>query len=311
MPNYGLLTGIADGIKQGMISYQTAKQIQRQNQMQDLLGGVMENPQTGILEFTPEMKAQKEFARKKQALEMQEYDPGSGAKVVGGLLGEGIVPEDMSTHQAKEFMPLLTAKMKSKETNPLDDQYKLAKINRLNAGGGFGFKDVGNLRKEYNALPQVKTFSEVQTSYENMQKAARSKSPYGDMAMIYAIMKMYDPNTGVKEGEYASAKNAASLPDQLVNAYNKARLGTLLNRDQRKDLLNQGEHIFSTHQARLNEAKSRYSDIIDLYGIDPNLIFGRQQGLLQTPQPSMPQAEETKVYNGVTYKKVGDQWLAQ
>lgn len=57
MPNYGLLSGLAEGVKQGMITYQTMKGIQHQNQMQELAAGVQKNPDTGNLEYTPAKQA--------------------------------------------------------------------------------------------------------------------------------------------------------------------------------------------------------------------------------------------------------------
>jgi hypothetical protein len=35
-------------------------------------------------------------------------------------------------------------------------------------------------------------------------------------------MKMLDPTSVVREGEFATAQNAASIPIKIVNMYNKA-----------------------------------------------------------------------------------------
>ena len=34
----------------------------------------------------------------------------------------------------------------------------------------------------------------------------------GDMALIFSYMKMLDPNSTVREGEYATAQDAGSIP---------------------------------------------------------------------------------------------------
>ena len=54
--NYGLLGDMASGIKEGMIAYQTKRNMDRQDQMANLMNGVQQNQDTGSLEFTPQQQ---------------------------------------------------------------------------------------------------------------------------------------------------------------------------------------------------------------------------------------------------------------
>ena len=73
-PNYGLMSTMANGIKEGMLSYQTQQQIQRQQGVEDLLRGVQKNPDTGAYEYTPQKQAEVDFGKQKMAHEKSLLD---------------------------------------------------------------------------------------------------------------------------------------------------------------------------------------------------------------------------------------------
>src|SRR4051812_22068527 len=75
--NYGLMTNMAQGIREGMNTYMTLKNQQRQetqldqhlkNQQQDqqmkmMMSGMTQNPEGGGLMFTPEAEKQRSMSR--------------------------------------------------------------------------------------------------------------------------------------------------------------------------------------------------------------------------------------------------------
>lgn len=62
VPNYGLLTGLAEGANSFMNAYQTAKNINHQQQMQELLSGVTRDAD-GNMVYTPEKLQEMELNR--------------------------------------------------------------------------------------------------------------------------------------------------------------------------------------------------------------------------------------------------------
>ena len=99
-PNYGMGAELANGIKEGLISYQTTKNMQRTQQLNDLLSGVQKNPDTGEFEYTPRKQQQmlaEDLATKHH---MENYDPNSQVSKAKGLLyqqGSGHdIPEGLS-----------------------------------------------------------------------------------------------------------------------------------------------------------------------------------------------------------------------
>ncbi len=141
--DFGLGTSIANGIKEGLIGYQTMRQIRnqeeqtkRQNQLQGLLHGVQQNQQTGQMEFTPEMKQQRAdeaLIRGNQAAQNIATSRSSeqARQLFGGLLGpKHQIPSEMTAAELKEYMPGLIATIKQEETD-LDRRKKQAQIDAL------------------------------------------------------------------------------------------------------------------------------------------------------------------------------------
>lgn len=102
--------------------------------------------------------------------------------------------------------------------------------------------DVASTRKEY--IASAKDFVTVRDAFGKISVAKDNPSAAGDIGLIFNFMKMLDPGSTVREGEFATAQNATGVPGQIVNAYNRAASGERLAPEQRQDFLNQAENIF-------------------------------------------------------------------
>ena len=69
---YGLITNMANGIREGLIGYQTLANQKHQNQMQELMSGVTKD-EDGNLQLTPQAQQARDFAAQKQKDEMDQY----------------------------------------------------------------------------------------------------------------------------------------------------------------------------------------------------------------------------------------------
>jgi hypothetical protein len=84
-------------------------------------------------------------------------------------------------------------------------------------------------RKEYS--DQTKGYQEVKSAYGRV--LASQETAAGDLALIFNYMKMLDPGSVVREGEFATAQNAAGVPDRIKNLYNNLNRGERLKSSQR------------------------------------------------------------------------------
>lgn len=128
------------------------------------------------------------------------------------------------------------------------------------------------LRQQYEANPYVKNAAVIASQLMVMEGANKRPDAAGDLAMIFGYMKVLDPGSVVREGEFANAQNAAGVPDRIRNAYNRALQGTRLNPDQRAQFLTQGRNIAAQNRQLLQQQNERYRAIAQQYGVPSDLI---------------------------------------
>lgn len=144
------------------------------------------------------------------------------------------------------------------------------------------------LRKEFTGNKVVKDTLEVATSYEKVKLAAADPSGASDMALIYGLMKMLDPGSTVREGEYATAQNSGSIPDQIVGAYNRALSGEKLAPNIRQDFVGAAGKAYQGQLAQFQKFQDTYKGLAQGSGVDPARV-ALQMGLgAPTPAAGAP-----------------------
>jgi hypothetical protein len=124
-------------------------------------------------------------------------------------------------------------------------------------------------RKEYS--DQTKGYQEVKSAYGRV--LASDDSAVGDLSLIFGYMKMLDPGSVVREGEFATAQNAAGVPERIVNIYNKIISGERLNDSQRKAFKGQAERLFKQAGQQESEVRRGLERIAKGYGLNTENIF--------------------------------------
>lgn len=124
-----------------------------------------------------------------------------------------------------------------------------------------------SIRKEYSDL--IKEDRSVINAYNKVAAAASKPTAQNDLALIFGYMKMLDPGSVVREGEFATAQNTGGLDDNVRNAYNKALNGERLNPEQRKLFLSSAAQLRDVATNRINEYTQQYGEMAEQYGYDP------------------------------------------
>ncbi len=122
-------------------------------------------------------------------------------------------------------------------------------------------KSEAELRKEYTGQQHVKEYQTVRNAYTNVKNAAKDPSAAGDLSMIFAYMKILDPNSVVREQEFANAQNAAGVPDRIANLYNRLLAGERLNPTQRTDFINQAEKLHASSRRQYESVRDQFGRI--------------------------------------------------
>ncbi len=158
-----------------------------------------------------------------------------------------------------------------------------------------------DLRKEFNTRPEVKEFRDVSTAYNTIRDLfSKPPSAAGDLAGIFSFMKMLDPGSVVREGEFANAQNAAGVPDQIRNLYNRALSGQRLNPNQRADFIAQAQGIYTTRSRRYSELVQEYRGYAAGYGVNPDRIATVPAAPAPAKQTAAPKVGEVR--KGYRYK---------
>lgn len=150
----------------------------------------------------------------------------------------------------------------------------------------FAYDKSSKLRKEF--LDQTKTFREVRDSYARINASAKDPSAAGDLALIFNYMKMLDPGSVVREGEFATAQNAAGVPDRIVAKYNQVISGERLAPDTRADFVNRAKELFGRQNSQTKKTRSEYERLAKSYGLEPSMVIVDIEDPMDVPAAAAP-----------------------
>ena len=110
-----------------------------------------------------------------------------------------------------------------------------------------------------------------------------------DVALIFSYMKMLDPGSVVREGEFATAQQTTGVPGQVLNMYNKALRGERLSPQQRAEMMATAQNIAAAANERVRGVTTRMVPALTSRGINPTEVVSAPfSGLLNRPAPSRP-----------------------
>ena len=134
---------------------------------------------------------------------------------------------------------------------------ELEKWIRYRAASKSGGEDPSmKLRKEFQSLPVVKDTEQMATAYGKIMQA--SDTGPGDMGLVFGFMKMLDPNSSVREGEYANAENAGGVSTKVRMLYNKALDGQFLTPQLRSQFKGEAGRLFEAQRRQYDAKATEY-----------------------------------------------------
>jgi len=179
-----------------------------------------------------------------------------------------------------------------------------------------GDKQIDNeqkIRTEF--VKAADEFVKVRDAYGRVQASAKEPSAAGDLALIFSYMKILDPGSVVREQEFANAQNAAGVPDQVRNMYNKVLSGERLNPNQRGDFTSRAGKLYKQQLQSFRGTEKLYQSISQGYGFDskrtvPDLSLGVTGDEIAAPATNTPivrtAAEHAALPSGAEYVDSAD-----
>lgn len=153
----------------------------------------------------------------------------------------------------------------------MDANRKRAVTNINNAGLNTQMTNTAlKLSDDYEA--RSKDFYIVRDGYNRVVSAAKDPSAAGDIALIFSYMKTLDPNSVVRETEFATAENAGSVPERIRAQYNKVVAGERLSQVQRTDFVDRSKRLYEAAKSQQDRIVEEFGTRADQFGIPRNLV---------------------------------------
>ena len=121
------------------------------------------------------------------------------------------------------------------------------------------FDNSNKLRDEFQGSPVVKNYREVTPIMESMKDAMQRPSRAADLNMVYALAKIMDPGSVVREGEMVMVNNTQGIGDRLAGMINSLNGGATLTPETR-------QRIIEEAQSRYKGLEQSYKILEDHYG---------------------------------------------
>lgn len=162
-------------------------------------------------------------------------------------------------------------------------------------------KQINTLRKDIGSAQ--KSFDLVAAARNRISKTGRKGTAASDISLVFNFMKMNDPGSTVREGEFATAQNAAGVDGRIISAYNNLLEGTRLNPAQREDFIGQAEDLFSAQRLTFDSQIENTLQQADQDGLPRERVLGKKrfkefqerQAERAQPQPLPPGVTEEDI----------------
>lgn len=204
-------------------------------------------------------------------------------QALAALLGAGATTEQAGLFK-DQFAPF-TLSAGQKRFTGTGKTIALAPENaaKLDAQRAKLFTQATQLRGEFTGI--TKPFEDQNQAYGRIIASSQDPSAAGDLALIFNYMKVLDPGSTVREGEFANAESAGSIPNRIWSQYNKIMSGERLAPEQRADFVDRAGRLFSQAAKQHKKTAEEFRNLAKRQGIDPaNVIFQRQTANVPPPQ---------------------------
>jgi hypothetical protein len=222
------------------------------------------NPVTGQMDMNPEYVRQRAQTRQERLQDMvsrsqESHDTREDTQAFQkSQLGEQIASRNQNAQLQREMM--------ADNRKQAGDQKNLTLSRQFNEDWQKVNKDDLGIRNAYQNLSSLPS------------------TPAGDISFVYNWMKSQDPNSTVRESEFATAARAGSLGTKIQNYVNQVASGNLLTAEQRAGMMGSTKAIVDQAEARMAQRNAHYDRQARLIGVDPESIvpeYGRTAAELQ------------------------------
>ena len=173
--------------------------------------------------------------------------------------------------------------VKLTDTQYSDAGTNIVSLAAMKAGVDANNKSYDNLTKlsnNYKGMRSVEKYQKLRSTYQKIEVAYNqaynplTKNPQvADVSMIFNYMKMLDPGSTVREGEYATAKNTAGIDQGMRNTFNAALGSGFLSDSQRADFRRTAWKLINAEASNVQKINENFTSIGEKFGISTDNIL--------------------------------------
>jgi hypothetical protein len=166
------------------------------------------------------------------------------------------------------------------------------------AGGAQGdippdFEGTQKLRKEFQSQTNVKKFDDAIGAYKSMLTSAAKDSPQSDLDMVYGLAKILDPESVVREGEFATVRSSQAIPEQIRGYWQFLTEGKgKLPPQARAEIVGVAQSRLGAYRSQALDDVKRFEFLAQRYGMDPALIRKEFPELETFTAPAIQQPQQ-------------------
>lgn len=164
---------------------------------------------------------------------------------------------------------------KINEGQKLDDAAKTREEMAANRKSTQAQKDrefENKLGDDFKSEPAVKNYRTVQPIISSMEEAATKDTAGSDLNMVYAISKIFDPDSVVREGEQIMVRNSGGLPSVLQSALGFVVGGQRLSPQLRQEILEEGRSRARALKQGHDSLATSYRQQAKEQGLNPDRV---------------------------------------
>ncbi len=299
-PNYGLLSGLAEGLKQGLLTYQTTKNIQTQRQMEGAMHGLeqdengdwkpnaakqaqmqleqaqTERSQHGLLPDSSESASARGFARGS----IQQSNPGMSPDQLNSMVPDTMSAQDVKDYGSTFAKPTISggylvqgkgvAADASKEVAKIGAD-KATNVANIGAKKGVDVANIGAQKGEdvANINAQARRYGadqgligkKMQVEATKNNLDARQDTQAQRMANNDPVLKMYVPRLDGATKILDLIHSAQAHPDDIKST--QALLGQLNAEIARLETGAQSPGLGQAEKTEMNDSAAKWHNVLD------------------------------------------------
>jgi len=152
-----------------------------------------------------------------------------------------------------------------------------ARVTTASTGFNERRDSLNGLRSSYDLAKKTQTYEQNNAS---------------QIAMVFQFMKILDPRSVVREGEFQTVQKTDSIPNYVWLMWEKAESGTLLSDDQMDNMMQEAEAAFTKHKVQHERKLEKYKKTAEKFDLPWDQIADANYDAVSFPKASKT-AEET------------------